>query len=290
MTKNLVLAGIGLLHLVDNATLSDPMLPGNFLVPASPDVVGSSVAELCAKGLKEMNPLVDVAHELADPQTHIRSIDGGNGKVLEAYNAVLAFDMPATVIREIDARCAALNIPFCACTSRGVSGWIFVNPQRHEFLVENSTEDEKTGEVKKTVEKKSVTGVAFDKVVEEMVALAAAAAEPGPAAPRRRKRRSAVFDVIMRCVDSELRTGFAVSTGDKEALVDEVGGSAVDAMDAMDAVALADYLEGACVPAVNAVLGGIMANDVIKLVSGKGSLGVDRMFCYSIRDDAGWTL
>ena len=38
------------------------------------------------------------------------------------------------------------------------------------------------------------------------------------------------------------------------------------------------------------VLGGVMANDVIKLVSGKGSLGVDRMFCYSVVDDAGWTL
>ena len=65
---------------------------------------------------------------------------------------------------------------------------------------------------------------------------------------------------------------------------------AADAADAVAAVALADYLEGACVPAVNAVLGGVMANDVIKLVSGKGSLGVDRMFCYSVVDDAGWTL
>lgn len=290
----MVLAGIGLLHLVDDALLSDTTLPGNFLVPASPVVVGSSVADMCAKGLKEMNPLVDVAHEVANPQTHIRSICQGDGKALEAYSAVLAFDMPATIIHEIDTRCASINVPFCACTSRGVSGWIFVNPQRHEFIVENCTEDEKTGEVKKTVEKKSVTGVAFGKVVEEMVA-AAAAAKSDLAAPRRRKRRSAVFDVIIRCVERELRTGRTVSTIDMEALVDQTGGPGhaehtEDAEDAEEAVALADYLEGACVPAVNAVLGGIMANDVIKLVSGKGSLGVDRMFCYSVVEDAGWTL
>ncbi len=289
MTKNLVLAGIGLLHLVDDATLSDTTLPGNFLVPASPDVVGLSVAEQCAKGLKEMNPLVDVAHVVADPQTHIRSV---RLHALKAYSAVLAFDMPAQIIREIDLECASLNVPFCACTSRGVSGWIFVNPQRHEFIVENTTEDEKTGEVKKTVEKMSVTGVAFDKVVEEMAAdamAAAAAAKPGPGATRRRRRRSDVFDVIIRCVERELRTGRAVSTADMEALVDRTGGPG-HAGDDDGAVALADYLEGACVPAANAVLGGIMANDVIKLVSGKGSLGVDRMFCYSVVEDAGWTL
>ena len=290
-----MLAGIGLLHLVDDATLEDTTLPGNFLVPASPDVIGSSVAEQCAKGLKEMNPLVDVAHVVADPRTHIRSVAL---HALKAYSAVLAFDMPAQVIREIDLKCASLNVPFCACTSRGVSGWIFANPQRHEFIVENSTEDEKTGEIKKTVEKKSVTGVAFDRVVEEMAsaasAAASAAATPGPGAPRRRRRRSAVFDVIIRCLARELRTGRAVSAADMEALVDEAGGpvvaDAADAADAVAAVALADYLEGACVPAVNAVLGGVMANDVIKLVSGKGSLGVDRMFCYSVVDDAGWTL
>jgi hypothetical protein len=36
---------------------------------------------------------------------------------------------------------------------------------------------------------------------------------------------------------------------------------------------LRDYLEGACVPAVLAVLCGVLANDVIKLVSKKGALG-----------------
>jgi hypothetical protein len=29
---------------------------------------------------------------------------------------------------------------------------------------------------------------------------------------------------------------------------------------------------------------------VIKLVSKKGALGIDRMFCYSVLDDAGWIM
>ena len=294
MTKNLVLAGIGLLHLVDDGTLSDATLPGNFLVPATPDVVGASVSETCAKGLKEMNPLVDVSSEIADPRTYVQAADDNMVHALGNYNTVLAFDMPATIVREIDERCASLNIPFCACTSRGVSGWIFVDPQRHEYIVENSQEDEKTGEVKKQIEQKTVQGVGFEKVVEEMVAMAAGTAagmgtQSDLTARRRRRRRSTVFDVIVRCAEYELQTGRHVSMADMEPLKDKVCGPDAVSL-AGDAVALADYLEGACVPAVNAVLGGIMANDVIKLVSKKGALGVDRLFCYSAIDDAGWTM
>ena len=280
VAKNLILAGIGLLHLVDDRTVGpDATLDGNFLVPATPEVVGTSVAERCAEGLREMNPLVDVSCETTDAKGYVERADD---EQLGQYSAVLAFDMPATTVRAIDERCASLNIPLCACTSRGVGGWIFLNPQRHEYIVETSAEDDKTGEVKKTVEHKSMTGVGFVDVVEEMVARSGEAAAAERANPRRRKRRSALFDVVARSLAYELETGRSVSVGDAERLKGE-GQAEVDAC-------LEDYLEGACVPAVLAVLGGVLANDVIKLVSKKGALGIDRMFCYSVLDDAGWIM
>jgi molybdopterin/thiamine biosynthesis adenylyltransferase len=288
VTKNLVLAGIGLLRLVDSATISDATpRPGNFLVPSSPDIVGTYVSEQCAKGLRDMNPLVDVEFDSADPKAYFTT-----AKNLQQHDAILAFDMPASTIRVLDELCASLNIPLCVCTSRGVSGWIFQNPQRHEFVVENSTEDEKTGEVTKTVVHKSTTGVGFAKVVEDITAglgaAGATATAAGGSADRkrkmRRKRRSAVFDVIARCIECEMEEGRLVNVGDREELQERLAGTGNDD----DTVALDDYLQAACVPAVNAVLGGIMANDVIKLVSKKGELGIDRMFMYSVLDDAGW--
>jgi molybdopterin/thiamine biosynthesis adenylyltransferase len=65
VTKNLVLAGVGLIHLVDNATLSTSLPPENFIIPYSDALSGSSLVEQCALGLQEMNPLVDVRHDNA---------------------------------------------------------------------------------------------------------------------------------------------------------------------------------------------------------------------------------
>lgn len=276
-----MLAGIGLLHLVDDAKLTEATQPGNFLVPATPDVIGSCVAERCAEGLREMNPLVDVSYEIADADAYLRVPNAAtDDERLGQYSAVLAFDMPASSIRAIDERCASFNVPLCACTSRGVGGWIFLNPQRHEYIVEHSSEDEKTGELRKTVEQKSMAGVGFEKVVKEMVATTTVAAVAENANPRRRKRRSALFDVVARSLEYELQTGRGVSVSDADILREKIPGDNC----------LVDYLEGTCVPAVLAVLGGVLANDVIKLVSKKGELGVDRMFCYTVLDDAGWIM
>lgn len=63
-----------------------------------------------------------------------------------------------------------------------------------------------------------------------------------------------------------------------------------DGPNSAKATALYSYLlEEHGLPAINAILGGILANDVIKIVSKKGDLSVDKIFMYSILDGGGWT-
>ena len=41
-------------------------------------------------------------------------------------------------------------------------------------------------------------------------------------------------------------------------------------------------------PAINAILGGVVANDVIKIVASKGEPIIHNLFLYSLFDGAGW--
>lgn len=41
-------------------------------------------------------------------------------------------------------------------------------------------------------------------------------------------------------------------------------------------------------PAINAVLGGVVANDILKAVSGKGEPLINNLFLYSLIDGGGW--
>ena len=52
---------------------------------------------------------------------------------------------------------------------------------------------------------------------------------------------------------------------------------------------LGAYLEqGTEMPAINAIVGGVVANDVIKAVACKGEPIVNNLFMYSLQDGAGW--
>ncbi|ONK73073.1 uncharacterized protein A4U43_C04F26870 [Asparagus officinalis] len=56
--KNIVLAGVGSLTIMDDHIVTEDALSANFLIPpASVKDEGSSLAELCCDSLKEFNPM-----------------------------------------------------------------------------------------------------------------------------------------------------------------------------------------------------------------------------------------
>ena len=65
--KNIVLAGVGSLTLVDDRAATEEMLSSNFLIPPDENVYsGKTLAELCCNSLKDFNPMVHVSVEKGD--------------------------------------------------------------------------------------------------------------------------------------------------------------------------------------------------------------------------------
>ena len=69
MGKNIVLAGVGNLTLVDDWVVTDEALfSSNFLIPLDENVYGGkTLAELCCNSLKDFNPMVRVSVEKVYP-------------------------------------------------------------------------------------------------------------------------------------------------------------------------------------------------------------------------------
>lgn len=129
MAKNLVLAGIGEILLIDDIRVSESQLQVNFLIDGStgPD---DFVAQACIKTLKEMNPMVIVEGKTESPAVFLSRGD------VSDYGIVLCFNLDASVISKADEICSRSNLPILTSNCRGVSGWIFSNPQVHNYVVE----------------------------------------------------------------------------------------------------------------------------------------------------------
>jgi ubiquitin-like 1-activating enzyme E1 A len=130
VAKNIVLAGVGSVTLVDDTPASQ-RAPGNFLVHADADP-NVSVAEVCVETLRDMNPLVKVSWLPGAPYTFA---DSGN---LAEFNVVLLSGQAADVVDRTDQACAAAGVAFYAAVSRGIFGWVFANLHEHSFVVEAS--------------------------------------------------------------------------------------------------------------------------------------------------------
>ncbi|GFZ03773.1 SUMO-activating enzyme 1A [Actinidia rufa] len=65
--KNVVLAGVGSLTLIDDRPVTEEALSANFLIaPDENNLSGKSIAELCCDSLKDFNPMVRVSVEKGD--------------------------------------------------------------------------------------------------------------------------------------------------------------------------------------------------------------------------------
>ncbi|RXH77846.1 hypothetical protein DVH24_039817 [Malus domestica] len=66
--KNIVLAGVGSLTLVDDRVVTEDALSANFLIPSDESVyAGKTLTELCRDSLKDFNPMVRVSVEKGLP-------------------------------------------------------------------------------------------------------------------------------------------------------------------------------------------------------------------------------
>jgi len=174
VAKNLVLAGVGSLRLLDGATVSPADLSANFLLRA--EDVGRNRAEACVAQLQELNPNVGVSAQANSAEDMLQS----DPQLFTRHRAVVligqAIDTQAKVsalLREKGASAtadaaasstvapAASAAPYPAFFSGeclGLSGWFFEDLVQHSYTEARKLKDAATGQ--ETEEEAIVAGEA----------------------------------------------------------------------------------------------------------------------------------
>jgi ubiquitin-like 1-activating enzyme E1 A len=123
--KNVVLAGVGALHILDDTPPTVTDLCANFLLPEH--VIGKKGMKrstACLERLRNLNQLVDIA-----------ALSGSIQNVhLNEYKAVLAFSQSLAVCQDLDAKCRALGVSFFAGIAPGLHGLFFSDCNGHDFI------------------------------------------------------------------------------------------------------------------------------------------------------------
>ncbi|KAL9007218.1 MAG: hypothetical protein Q9188_000021 [Gyalolechia gomerana] len=127
IAKNLVLAGIGSLTILDNQVVTEDDLGSQFFL--SELHLGMNRAAAAVTQVRTLNPRValhvDMENILAKPPDFY-----------SMFNMVIATDLDLTPLSNINAACRFVNVPFYAAGSHGMYGFIFADLIAHDYVIE----------------------------------------------------------------------------------------------------------------------------------------------------------
>ncbi len=126
IAKNLVLAGIGSLTLVDDQKISEADLGAQFFL--SGDNLGQNRAEAASREVQKLNPRVKV---IADSG----SIMEKGVSYFAAFDIVIATDLNPTTLAFINTATRLHNRQFYAAGTHGYYGYIFCDLIEHDFVL-----------------------------------------------------------------------------------------------------------------------------------------------------------
>ncbi|KAH9705446.1 SUMO-activating enzyme subunit 1B-1 [Citrus sinensis] len=130
--KNIVLAGVGSLTLMDDRVVTEEAWSANFLIPPDENVYGGkTIAEVCCDSLKDFNPMVRVSVEKGD----LSSLDG---EFYDKFDVVVVSCCSVTTKKLINEKCRKLSkrVAFYTVDCRDSCGEIFVDLQNHKYSKE----------------------------------------------------------------------------------------------------------------------------------------------------------
>ncbi|CAD7696785.1 unnamed protein product [Ostreobium quekettii] len=265
VAKNIVLAGVGSLSLMDDTPCSSGAL-GNFLIPANVD--GSmSVASASVVTLQEMNPLVNVracpglgwSSELAEGFREYDVIVQSGGNLAER--------------QQLDEWCSENGIKFFTASVHGTVGYLFANLQSHTFTLKEDKGKE-----------------ASDMCVERTKTyprLSAALCVPQKNLPN---KTHCLYFILQVCAEFQRRLSRPPAAADIEDVKSLARRMAADgglSERLYSERLLSLFVEGAGeLAAVCAIVGGILGNEIVKVVSGRGE-PLRNFFFFSLHDGRG---
>ncbi|KAK3043234.1 hypothetical protein RJ639_002477 [Escallonia herrerae] len=264
--KNIVLAGVGSLTLNDDREVTEEALAANFLIPADENVFdGRSIAELCCDSLKDFNPMVRVSVQKGD----LSSFDAD---FFDKFNVVVISCCSLATKRLVNESCRKLlkRVAFYTVDCRDSCGEIFVDLQNYTYS-------------KKKLDETVECQLKYPSF-EEAIAI------PWRSLPKRVSKLYFAMRVVERFEEVEKRKPGETSISDlsnvlklrKElCLAHSLNESQIP--DALLERLIAVTRE---FPPVCAVVGGILGQEVIKALSGKGD-PLKNFFFYDAVDGKG---
>lgn len=128
--KNIVLAGIGSLTLMDDRPVTEDAIEANFLVtPHEKRQDDASIADLCCASLKEFNPMVHVSVTKGD-------LSSFEDEFFDKFDAVVVSCCSLLMKKEINRKCRRRpkRIAFYTVDCRGTCGELFVDLQDYSYV------------------------------------------------------------------------------------------------------------------------------------------------------------
>lgn len=129
IAKNLALAGVGAITVVDHEVVTVVDLGAQFLITA--EHIGVNRALAASEALRRLNPRVEVTVDTDD----IRS---KGPSYFQPFSVVIATDLDSSTLNVINTATRLNNRPFYAAGSHGMYGFIFADLIEHDYVIERA--------------------------------------------------------------------------------------------------------------------------------------------------------
>ncbi|KAL4912517.1 hypothetical protein BDW62DRAFT_194408 [Aspergillus aurantiobrunneus] len=129
IAKNLVLAGIGSLTIIDDAIATDADLGAQFFL--TQDCVGQNRAQAAVPAIRSMNPRVKVFADASSVSTKPPDFFG-------QFDVTIATDLDFSMYNTINAACRIAGRSFYAAGLHGLYGFVFSDLIQHDFVIERA--------------------------------------------------------------------------------------------------------------------------------------------------------
>lgn len=283
IAKNLVLAGIGTLTVLDDGLVTEEDLGTQFLITESN--IGQNRAVAALPGLQKLNPRVELYTDPDDVKEKLP-------EYFHSFDITVATGLTMDVLCNINMACRAYGRKFYAADTHGMYGFIFADLCLHDFVVEKprSNRPTKIGEMETptrcvtAVESKS-EGEAITDIItyrETYTPLQLANLSPLPARSRNTRRSKLRVTPLLSCLralfDFQSQSGGHLPVIQRPAdlaMFTRLANQKHLELELLPETLRADVLRGflqnlgAEISPVVAFLGGYLAQDVINVLGQK---------------------
>jgi ubiquitin-like 1-activating enzyme E1 A len=281
IAKNIVLAGIHSLTVVDHALVTESDLGAQFFISESD--IGMNRAEAAAPNIRKLNPRVTVNVDPADIRT--KSPD-----YFRSFDIVIATDLRPDILDVINTVTRLNHKPFYAAGVHGFYGFIFSDLIQHDYVVEREKSNRPTL-LEAETRTRSVVDVKTKKENGKLIELVtkrelystwflASDAARLPAEFTKSRRRLKAVTPILSCLRAlweflQLQDGRLPSTTEDLKLFTVIATKKHKALGLPDETLRSEVLRkflqnlGSEIGPVTAVLGGQLAQDVINVLGSR---------------------